>query len=160
MLGKESTATEAVEEVIIAVGLILTDSEGIQLREHVTDEEIKNALWSIPGNKSPGPDGFTSQFFKDAWTVCGKDFTKAVRDFFIPGKILNQLNTTNLTLIPKKLNPSSGIEFRPIACCNVTYKVIAKVICGKLKTALSSLVDQRQAAFLEGRDILHGCIMC
>ena len=92
--------------------------------------------------------------------MCGKDLTEAVKDFFISGKLLKQINTTTLTLIPQKQNPSSVTEYRPMACCNVIYKIIAKIICVRLKTALNSLVDQRQAAFLEGRNILHNVLIC
>ena len=90
----------------------------------------------------------------------GKDLIEVVRDFFVLGKLLKQINATNLTLTPKMLNPSSVTEFRPIAYCNVIYKVIAKAIFGRLKLALISLVDQRKAAFLEGRNILHNVLIC
>lgn len=34
-----------------------------------SDQEVNEAMWSIPGNKSPGPDGYTSFFFKTAGTL-------------------------------------------------------------------------------------------
>ncbi|KAJ6287754.1 hypothetical protein OIU78_030448 [Salix suchowensis] len=40
-----------------------------------SDEEIKGALFSIPDSKSPGPDGFTSFFFKTCWNIIGEVFT-------------------------------------------------------------------------------------
>lgn len=41
-------------------------------------EEIKEALWSINDNKSPGPDGFNSVFFKKAWSIVGKEICMVV----------------------------------------------------------------------------------
>lgn len=42
-------------------------------------------------------------------------------------KFPGELNNTNVVLIPKKKNPSSMKDLRPIALCNVLYKIIAKV---------------------------------
>ena len=36
----------------------------------------------IPGDKSPGPDGYGSHFFKDVWDIIGDDCIEAVLDFF------------------------------------------------------------------------------
>ncbi|XP_074306069.1 uncharacterized protein LOC141641297 [Silene latifolia] len=44
--------------------------------------EVKDALFGIPDAKSPGPDGYTSRFFKDAWGEIGKKVVAAVTDFF------------------------------------------------------------------------------
>jgi len=37
-----------------------------------TDQEIKIALFSIPNIKSPGPDGFSSGYFKATWHITGE----------------------------------------------------------------------------------------
>ncbi|XP_035838027.1 uncharacterized protein LOC118485720 [Helianthus annuus] len=60
----------------------------------VTEGEIKEAMFSIAGNKAPDPDGYTSVFFKKAWDIVGKDVCLAIQNFFMNGKLLNQLNHT------------------------------------------------------------------
>ncbi|XP_074266666.1 uncharacterized protein LOC141589945 [Silene latifolia] len=45
-------------------------------------KEIKEALFSIPNHKAPGPDGFSSAFFKDSWSVVGDEVCAAILDFF------------------------------------------------------------------------------
>nr|GFB67537.1 hypothetical protein [Tanacetum cinerariifolium] len=54
-------------------------SEALNLVRVISNEEIKLALFDINGNKASGPDGFSSQFFKDSWSVVGDDVCKAVR---------------------------------------------------------------------------------
>ncbi|GJW29169.1 RNA-directed DNA polymerase, eukaryota, reverse transcriptase zinc-binding domain protein [Tanacetum coccineum] len=67
----------------------------------VTDREIKDAMFSMGDEKSPGPDGFSAAFFKEAWHIVGVDVINAIREFFTNGKLLKELNHTIIALIPK-----------------------------------------------------------
>ncbi|KAL9239019.1 hypothetical protein vseg_013378 [Gypsophila vaccaria] len=130
------------------------------LHTPVTIDEIKHSLFSIPANKSPGPDGFTSQFFKDAWDIVGLEVSKAILNFFETGQLLTQLNATVITLIPKLYRPSSVKYFRPISCCNVIYKAISKIMCTRLTRVLPHLISKNQGAFIKGRSILENILIC
>lgn len=98
-------------------------------------------------------------FFKASWEIVGTDVIQAVKEFFEEGIILKQLNATLLSLIPKTSAPRDASEYRPIACCNVVYKCISKVLCGRLKKVLDDLVDDNQGAFVAGRYILHNVLL-
>jgi len=100
--------------------------------------------------KPQGPDGFSSCFFKKSWDVVGQDFYLAVRDFFELGALLKQINHCIIALIPKSTNASSASDFRPISCCNVIYKVIAKILAVRLSHALATIISPMQNAFLGG----------
>ncbi|KAK4383971.1 putative ribonuclease H protein [Sesamum angolense] len=73
------------------------------LVQSVTREEIKDAFFDIAEDKAPGPDGYSSGFYKAAWPVIGEEVVKAIVEFFITGQLLRQVNTTILALIPKRL---------------------------------------------------------
>ncbi|XP_022030899.1 uncharacterized protein LOC110931834 [Helianthus annuus] len=64
---------------------VLSVDKACGMVRDVTDEEIKGAMFSIAGNKAPGPDGFTSVFFKRSWDIVGDDVCRAVKDFFRNG---------------------------------------------------------------------------
>ena len=66
----------------------LNHSKAENMVRSVSDDEIRMAMFSIGNDKAPGPDGYTSVFFKKAWDVVGGDVCNAVRDFFINGKLL------------------------------------------------------------------------
>ncbi|GKE37207.1 putative reverse transcriptase domain-containing protein, partial [Tanacetum coccineum] len=68
----------------------LSEGDALYMIRDVSDDEVKRALFDIDNIKAPGPDGFSSQFFKDAWDVVGKEFCKAVKEFFISGKLLKE----------------------------------------------------------------------
>ncbi|GJV15390.1 hypothetical protein Tco_1360713 [Tanacetum coccineum] len=76
--------------------------KAVEMIKPISDEEIKGALFSIEDNKSAGPNGYTSRFFKAAWSVVGHDVCSAVKEFFISGMILGELNSTLISLILKE----------------------------------------------------------
>ncbi|XP_074299986.1 uncharacterized protein LOC141631182 [Silene latifolia] len=133
LLGNSKPVTQ-IHKGIVQAGKCLTAVHLAVLNAPLTDEEIKHAMFSIPGNKAPGPDGYSSQFFKDSWSIVGKDIIKAVKSAYESGKVLKECNNTILTLIPKIDNPESVLQFRPIACCTTLYKCLAKVICNREET--------------------------
>lgn len=50
-------------------------------------------------------------------------------------------------------------QFRPIALCNVVYKIITKLIAERLKPFLGSLISAKQGGFVDGRKILDGVVI-
>ncbi|GJZ37317.1 RNA-directed DNA polymerase, eukaryota, reverse transcriptase zinc-binding domain protein [Tanacetum coccineum] len=119
----------------------------------VLDDEIKFAMFSIEDDKAAGPDGYTSKFFKTAWNIVGGDVCAAVKEFFYSSKLLGEFNANLISLVPKLQTPLKITDYRPIACCNVVYKCISKVITNRLKEGLGSIIDSNQSAFIPGRQI-------
>lgn len=97
-----------------------------------TDSDIRDALFSIDVNKTPGPDGFTSGFFTENWDILGTELCAVVKNFFNKGQMLTQVNSTLISLIPKGKNPSSVSDYRPISCCSTIYKTISKLLAKRL----------------------------
>ncbi|XP_074283135.1 uncharacterized protein LOC141607680 [Silene latifolia] len=159
LLGSSASVTKVCSGVVQR-GVVLSEEQAREIIKEVTVDEIKHALFSIPKEKAPGPDGYSSQFFKDAFELVGSDVVAAVKEFFTTGSILKQVNATVLSLIPKKNAPESVLDFRPIACCNVIYKCISKVICSRLASVLPCVVSMNQSAFIQGREILDNIFIC
>ncbi|GJY90761.1 putative RNA-directed DNA polymerase, eukaryota, reverse transcriptase zinc-binding domain protein [Tanacetum coccineum] len=74
-------------------------------------DEIKEAMFSIGDDRAPGPDGYTSAFFKKGWDIMGVDVCKAIRDFFVNGHILKEINHTYISLIPKEVVSNNQSDF-------------------------------------------------
>lgn len=55
--------------------------------------------------------------------------------------MLKSMNSTFLALIPKLEGANQLAQFRPIALCNVVYKIITKLIVERLKPLLGSLIS-------------------
>jgi len=80
-----SRATLPLDESVVSRGPKLDATLQASLLATITNEDIKKALFSIGDDKSPGPDGYSSFFFKKSWDVVGQDLCAAVWDFFHSG---------------------------------------------------------------------------
>ncbi|XP_010678562.1 uncharacterized protein LOC104894095 [Beta vulgaris subsp. vulgaris] len=74
---------EAMSQIVQA-GPLVSDAHRAILNAPYTTEEVKNSLFSIPASKAPGPDGFGSYFYKDAWHIIEEDVVVTVLDTLIP----------------------------------------------------------------------------
>nr|GFC63760.1 RNA-directed DNA polymerase, eukaryota [Tanacetum cinerariifolium] len=138
----------------LAIKGILVDGEWIEdsfpnlldliqsydLENDITNEEIKKAVWDCGSDKSPGPDGFTLEFFKKFWSIVGEDVINAVKEFFKSSKFPNGCNSSFITLIPKVLNAKHLNEFRLISLIGCQYKIIGKILANRLSHVINDII--------------------
>ncbi|GJU94103.1 RNA-directed DNA polymerase, eukaryota [Tanacetum coccineum] len=134
----------------------LLQGQAADLERCVSRDEIRMAVWSCGDNKSPGPDGFTFEFFKKYWDFIGPDFCEAVEYFFVNGSFSKGCNSSFVALIPKVMDAKFVNDFRPISLIGCVYKVITKVLANRLASVIADLVSDTQSAFVAGRQILDG----
>ena len=140
-------------------GLVWSSEHLDILNSTITNEEIKRSMFSIDNSKAPGPDGFSSLFFKRTWSIIGREVCDAIVDFFSTGCLLREINCTILALVPKVPNPNSMHDYRPISCCNTIYKCISKIIATRIKRCLPDIISPAQAAFVHGRSIADNILL-
>ncbi|GJX71319.1 non-LTR retroelement reverse transcriptase-like protein [Tanacetum coccineum] len=136
-----------------------TEEDKQSLIKEVNGEEIRKVVFAMPRGKSPGPDGFTIEFFKDTWDVVGKDLLVAVQSFFQLGFLPKGINSTILALIPKKKGAKSMKDYRPISCCNIIYKIISKILANRLKVLLPKFITPNQSAFVKDRLLMENLLL-
>lgn len=129
LLGRKSTSRVQAFTSILKNWPTLSTAQHVELLRPVVDKKVKEAVFHIDSNKSPGPDGFRSGFYKAALPIVGQEITKAVIEFFHNDKFLTQLNSKVIALIPVMENPEFASQYRQISCCNVLYKCISKLLC-------------------------------
>jgi hypothetical protein len=93
------------------------------------------------------------------WHIVGEDVINAVSFFFQTRRMLKKMNATSTSLITKVVNLTRLTDFHPISCCNTVYKCIAKILAGRIKAVLPSLVGPYQTAFISGRRISDNILL-
>ncbi|GJS09721.1 RNA-directed DNA polymerase, eukaryota [Tanacetum coccineum] len=134
----------------------LTPDQIEDLERNVSYEEIKRAVWDCGISKSPGPDGFTFEFYRKYWSLIDHDVVAAVTSFFSTGSFPPGCNSSFITLIPKSQEAKMVKDFRPISLIGSMYKIITKVLANRLSLVISELVSDVQSAFVSNRHILDG----
>ncbi|GJW82711.1 RNA-directed DNA polymerase, eukaryota [Tanacetum coccineum] len=129
------------------------------LERDVNSDEIKNVVWDCSSYKSPGPDGFTFDFFKKYWSIVGNDVVNAVKDFFSSSTFPNGCNPSFIALIPKVLDAKHLNDFRPISLVGCQYKIIGKILANRLSLVIDDIISHEQSAFVKGRQIMDGPII-
>lgn len=69
------------------------------------------------------------------------------------------VNDTYITLIPKVKDAQTVGGFRPISLCNVSYKIVAKILANRLKGILPIIISPTQSAFVLGRHITDNILI-
>lgn len=81
---------------------------------------------------APGPDGFTFNFYKAAWSLIGDELFHVVSEFVRVGQMPKGVNTTYVTLVPKNAHPTKFTEFRPISLTPGVYKIVGKLLSSRI----------------------------
>lgn len=109
--------------------------------------------------KAPDSNGMPPLFFQCHWHIVDPSITKALLDALNLGQIPKDLNHTYFTLIPKKAQPQSITDYRPISLCNILYKLISKVISNRIKSLLPIVVYNSQSTFVLGIQITDNILV-
>lgn len=118
-----------------------------------SEQEILQVIKELPNSHAPGPDGFNGLFIKKTWPIIKSDFLRVFHNFCSNQMDISSINTCHIVLIPKRDNPASVDDYRPISLLNYSLKSITKILSVRLQAVMPKLVHENQYGFLKGRTI-------
>jgi ribonuclease HI len=148
-----------VDRVLDHIPHVITEDMHSILSKEYSASEVERAIMQMGPRTAPGPDGMPPLFYQSFWPLIGNDVTAAVLSSLNSGSILQAINHTYITLIPKVKSPTRITEFRPISLCNVIYKILSKVLANRLKLILPRIISETQSAFVPGRLITDNILV-
>ncbi|KAL5854197.1 hypothetical protein ACOSQ4_003999 [Xanthoceras sorbifolium] len=159
LFSSSSPSSEMIDNVIQAVDRRVTPDMNQILLGNFTALEIQQALKQMAPSKAPGPDSLPALFFQKFWGVVGDKVVQALLAVLNYGADMGEISRAVVALIPKVKSPIRISDYRPISLCNVTYKLVAKVLANRLKLVLNEVIAPSQSAFVPGRLITDNVVV-
>lgn len=113
--------------------------------------------------KSLGHNGFQAVFYHSQSQILVQYrpifLLSHPKDCFRNKTVPIELICTVITLIPKIDRPESINKFRPMGICNVSYKVISKIIVSRIRPHLNTIISPFQSSFIPSRQTTDNIII-
>ena len=132
----------------------LNENEKMALDREISEEELRKQIFNSPSNKSPGPDGYTNEFYKALWNKLKVLLLSLMNHFFKEKSISPNHLMGIITCIPKGDKIRNKLKnWRPITLLNSIYKFYSGIWANRIKQHLPKLIGENQTGFVQNRFI-------
>jgi hypothetical protein len=112
------------------------------------------ALKNMKNGKSPGLDGFTTEFYKFFWSDLKYFAVRSFNQAYTRGYLSVSRRQGVITCLPKEGKSKFYLKnCGPISLLNVDYKICASAIALRFKKVLTYLISDTQMGFMKGHFI-------
>jgi hypothetical protein len=119
------------------------------LNSPLSTQGIEAVINSIPTKRSPGPDGFSAEFYQTFKEDLIQGFHKLFHKIEAEDTLPSSFYEATITLVANPQKDPTKIEnFRTISLMNIDAKILNKILANRIQEHIKAIIHPDQEGFI------------
>ena len=148
--GNKMNNLEEMDRFLEKFNLPKLNQEEIEIMNNpITSTEIEAVIKKLPPNKSPGPDGFTGEFYQTFREELMPILLKLFQKISEEGTLPNSFYEVTITLIQK---PKTTLKrnYTALSLMSIDAKILSRILANRIQQHIKELIHQNQVGLIPG----------